>query len=147
MPATRLEWHVRVLRVPHARTRLAGRTPALLCRAARSPAADKGTATAAPGAPPAHAGERILLVFAFVLRVSSWALREPHVSTQSMPGGTLCRAGPRASAHEFPVCATEHSCGTEEAHASTHSISSMSMGVLDVSARSPDLSSSSTECE
>jgi hypothetical protein len=44
---------------------------ALLCRAALSPAADKGTGTIAMAAPPppAHAGERTLQVLAVVLRV------------------------------------------------------------------------------
>ncbi len=46
---------------------------ALLCRAALSPAADKGTGTTAKDAPqpPAHAGERTLLVLALVVRVPS----------------------------------------------------------------------------
>ncbi len=73
---------------------------ALLFRAALSPAADKGTGTPQP---PAHAGERTLRLLTVVLTVLSWALRAPHASTQSMPGGTPCRAGPRASAREFPM--------------------------------------------
>jgi hypothetical protein len=42
-------------------------------RAALSPAADKGTGPTAMAAPqpPVHAGERTLLVLAFVLRVPS----------------------------------------------------------------------------
>jgi hypothetical protein len=64
---------MRVLRVPHTRTRMVGRIHAVFFRAALSPAADKRTDTAANATPqpPGHAGERTLLVFTFALRVPS----------------------------------------------------------------------------
>jgi hypothetical protein len=136
---------------------MAGRSHAFPFRAALSPAAKKGTDTTATAAPrpPAHAGDHTLLLLPVVVRVPSRALRVPHASTQSMPGGTLCRAGSRASACELPMCATEHSCGTKVYGSwKRYGISPISMGVLRVtqceyyvSTRSPDLSHSSTECE
>jgi hypothetical protein len=52
---------------------MVGRSHAFPFRAALSPAADKGTGTTAMAAPqpPAHVGERTLLVLAFVIRAPS----------------------------------------------------------------------------
>ncbi len=121
-------------------------------RAALSPAADKGTGTTAMAAPqpPAHAGERTVQVLAFVLTVPSCARRVPHASTQSIP--TRWDTVPGRDPEPVPGscrCAQQSTLAVRRfmAHASTHSISFVSMGVLDVSTRSPDWSSSSTECE
>ncbi len=64
---------IRVLRVSHVHTPPMELICALLFRAALSPAADKGTGTTAMAAPqpPAHAGERTLLVPAVVVSVPS----------------------------------------------------------------------------
>jgi hypothetical protein len=119
-------------------------------RAALSPAADKATGTPQP---PAHAGERTLQVLAVVLRVPLCARRVPLASTQSMPTPVGHRAGRDPEpVHMSCRCAQQSTPAVRRfmAHASTHCISPISMGVLrvpNVSTRSPDLSSSSTECE